>query len=147
MADDRGDLHASVAETMRGAGQRYTKNRRDVIQILEEAERPLTIPEILDGGDGLAQSSVYRNLAVLEETGVVHRVQSTDEWARYELAEDLTGHHHHLICSSCGSVDDFTVPPEMEESLHQVFDKVADRTGFTPEHHRLDLVGVCARCD
>lgn len=147
MADDRGDLHASVAETLRGAGQRYTKNRRDVIHILDEAERPLTIPEILDHGEGLAQSSVYRNLAVLEETGVVHRVQSTDEWARYELAEDLTGHHHHLICSSCGSVDDFTVPPEMEESLHQVFDSVAARTGFRPEHHRLDLVGVCARCD
>ena len=147
MADEGRDLHTSVAETLRDQGQRYTKNRRDVIEILATAERPLTIPDILGSGDDLAQSSVYRNLAVLEETGVVHRVQSTDEWARYELAEDLTGHHHHLICSSCGSVDDFTVPPEMEEALHGVFEGVAAATGFAPEHHRLDLVGTCNRCD
>jgi Fe2+ or Zn2+ uptake regulation protein len=141
------DLHAAVAESLRGADQRYTKNRRDVVQILDQAERPLTIPEILEHGEGLAQSSVYRNLAVLEETGVVHRVRSTDEWARYELTEDLTGHHHHLICSSCGSVDDFTVPGELEDALHKAFEDVAGATGFTPDDHRLDLVGTCVRCD
>lgn len=146
MPDERAELHRSVAESLRGAGQRYTKNRRDVIVILDAAERPLTIPEILEEGDGLAQSSVYRNLGVLEESGVVHRVRSTDEWARYELTEDLTGHHHHLICSSCGAVDDFTVPRELEEALHDTFDEVADDTGFAPEHHRLDLVGTCSRC-
>ena len=47
-------------------------------------------------------------------TGVV----STDEFARYELAEHLTDHHHHhLICTQCGQVADFTVPPEVEEAL------------------------------
>ena len=51
---------------------------------------------------------MYRNLVVLEQAGVVRRVTSTDDFARYELAEDLTEHHHHLICSSCGTVDDFT---------------------------------------
>lgn len=147
MSADQVDLHAAVADALRKAKQRYTKNRRDVVQILHQAERPLTIPEILEHGEGMAQSSVYRNLAVLEEGGVVHRVRSTDEWARYELTEDLTGHHHHLICSSCGAVDDFTVPPELEEALHHAFDDVAGATGFTPDDHRLDLVGTCSRCD
>jgi Fe2+ or Zn2+ uptake regulation protein len=147
MTTEQADLHAAVAESLRNASQRYTKNRRDVVHILDQAERPLTIPEILEHGEGLAQSSVYRNLAVLEESGVVHRVRSTDEWARYELTEDLTGHHHHLICSSCGNVDDFTVPPALEEALHHAFENVAGATGFTPDDHRLDLVGTCARCD
>lgn len=141
------DLHPTVAERLRGEDQRYTRNRRAVVEVLARGGRPLTIPEVLEADQRLAQSSVYRTLGVLEEAGVVHRVRSTDEWARYELAEDLTGHHHHLICSSCGSVDDFTVPSEMEAALHTVFDRVADTTGFVPEHHRLDLVGVCARCD
>ena len=67
------------------------------------------IPQILEVDRSLAQSSAYRNLAVLERAGVVHRIVTTDEFARYELAEDLTEHHHHLICRSCGSVADFTL--------------------------------------
>jgi Fe2+ or Zn2+ uptake regulation protein len=141
------DLHLTVDRTLRLGGQRYTPNRRVVVELLEDAGRPLTIAELLAAGDRLAQSSVYRNLAVLEEVGVVHRVAGGDEFARYELAEDLTEHHHHhLICSSCGAVADFTVSPQLEHSLQQAFSRVAHATGFQPERHRLDLVGVCATC-
>ena len=66
---------------------------------------------------GLAQSSAYRNLAVLERAGVVHRIVTSDEFARYELAEDLTHHHHHLICSTCGGVTDFEVSDAVEHEL------------------------------
>jgi Fe2+ or Zn2+ uptake regulation protein len=94
----------------------------------------------------MAQSSVYRNLAVLERAGVVHRIVTTDEFARYELAEDLTEHHHHLICASCGDVTDFTVPADVERSLEAALSTVAERSGFQVRHHRLDLVGTCPRC-
>lgn len=141
------DLHVAVDRLLRLAGQRYTTNRRAVVAVLAGAGRPLTIAEVLEAGHRLAQSSVYRNLAVLEEAGVVHRVAGGDEFARYELAEDLTDHHHHhLICSSCGAVADFTVSPQLERSLQHAFDKVAGDTGFHPERHRLDLVGTCAAC-
>ena len=141
------DLHAGVAGRLRADGQRYTPNRRAIVEILEGTERPLTIAEML-GSRRLAQSSLYRNLAVLESAKVVHRVTSTDEFARYELAEDLTDHHHHhLICASCGSVADFTVSPQLERTLEQAMTTVASATGFRPEHHRLDLVGVCRTCD
>ena len=89
---------------------------------------------------------MYRNLAVLEETGVVHRVHSSDDFARYELAEDLAGHHHHLICSSCGAVADFTVSAEVEATLAAAIENVSGATGFRAEHHRLDLVGRCRDC-
>ncbi len=127
-------------------GQRYTSNRRTVVGLLAGSDRPLTIPEILHVEPRLAQSSLYRTLALLEEVGVVHRVTGSDEFARYELAENLAGHHHHLICSACGSVVDFTVSPQLERSLHQALGRVADAQGFRPDHHRLDLVGVCAAC-
>ncbi|MCB1006732.1 MAG: transcriptional repressor [Acidimicrobiales bacterium] len=140
------DLHATVADRLAAADQRYTANRRAVVEVIEESERPLTIPEILEHRSGLAQSSLYRNLAVLEETGVVHRVHSSDDFARYELAEDLAGHHHHLICSSCGTVADFTVSADVEAVLAAAFEGVAGATGFRAEHHRLDLVGRCADC-
>ena len=142
----RDDLHTAVAERLRGSGQRYTANRRAVVEVLADAERPLTIPEVL-AGRGLPQSSAYRNVALLEETGVLHRVTSTDEFARFELAEDITDHHHHhLICSSCGGVDDFTVSPQLETALEDAMREVAAGTGFAPEHHRLDLLGRCRHC-
>jgi Fe2+ or Zn2+ uptake regulation protein len=141
------DLHAEIAGKLRGDGQRYTTNRRVIIDVLEAATRPLTIQEILDRRTSLAQSSAYRNLAVLEETGVVHRVVSSDEFARYELAEDLTDHHHHhLICRSCGAVADFTVAPEVESVLADALGRVSEDNEFSAEDHRLDLVGRCRRC-
>jgi Fe2+ or Zn2+ uptake regulation protein len=140
------DLHDVAAGRLEQDGQRYTTRRRALVEILAEADQPLTIPQVLQRRRGLAQSSVYRNLAVLQRAGVVHRIVTTDEFARYELAEDLTEHHHHLICSSCGDVADFTVPDNLEADLDRALGTVARRTGFTVDHHRLDLVGTCKTC-
>jgi Fe2+ or Zn2+ uptake regulation protein len=95
---------------------------------------------------GLAQSSAYRNLTVLENAGVVVRVITTDEWARFELSEDLTGHHHHMVCSVCGAVDDVRIPDSIEHELDAALARVAKKQGFTMAHHRLDVVGVCKSC-
>lgn len=140
------DLHETVAARLRSVGQRYTSGRRALVDQLAAATQPRTIPDIVVGGDErVPQSSAYRNLAVLEQAGVVHRIVTSGDFARYELAEDLTEHHHHLICSSCGAVEDFTAPPSLERTLHRVMDDVGG-TGFTAESHRLDLIGTCAGC-
>ncbi|HKY14740.1 MAG TPA: transcriptional repressor, partial [Microthrixaceae bacterium] len=93
-----------------------------------------------------AQSSAYRNLAELISADVVHRIVTSDEHARFELAEELTEHHHHLICVACGSVEDFTLAPDLEHALDTALDGVAGREGFAANHHRLDLVGRCQAC-
>lgn len=140
------DLHEITSERLVAEGQRYTRNRRAIVAILGAADRPLALAEVLELGDDLAQSSVYRNLAVLEDAGVVRRVAAADEFARYELAEDLTGHHHHLLCSGCGAVTDFTLPDDLERTVEAALTSVAAEAGFRGAHHRLDLVGLCARC-
>ncbi|CAN5138946.1 Fur family transcriptional regulator [soil metagenome] len=140
------DLHATVAERLQRVGQRYTRQRRSLVDLLADSDHPLSIPDILLLGGGLAQSSVYRNLAVLTQAKAVHRVITTDDFARYELVEDLSHHHHHLICSSCGGVEDFTASPQVERTVARAISEVASTTGFSPEHHRLDLIGVCSAC-
>lgn len=140
------DPHATAADRLRDDGQRYTTQRRALVGLLAAVDQPLTIPQLLERQPGLAQSSAYRNLAVLERAGVVHRIVTSDEFARYELAEDLTHHHHHLICSSCGEVTDFEVPPAVEADLEAALARAARRAGFQVRTHRLDLVGTCARC-
>jgi Fe2+ or Zn2+ uptake regulation protein len=140
------DVDRIASARLRHDGQRYTDNRRQLVHLLAAADVPLTIPEILERRRDLAQSSVYRNLAVLEQSGLVQKIVTSDEWARFELAEDLTEHHHHVICSSCGVVRDFTLSPRFERSISEALARVADETSFTVQSHRLDLVGVCPDC-
>jgi Fe2+ or Zn2+ uptake regulation protein len=140
------DIAQHVATKLDEIGQRFTSGRRMIVESLTAAQRPLSIPEILETTTGLAQSSAYRNLTVLENAGVVVRVITTDEWARFELSEDITGHHHHMVCSVCGAVDDVRIPDSIEHELDSALSKVASKAGFVMAHHRLDVVGVCKEC-
>jgi Fe2+ or Zn2+ uptake regulation protein len=146
MAASPDDVHEAVAIRLRRVGQRLTTNREALVETLATAPRPLTIPEILTRRRGLAQSSVYRNLVVLEDAGIVHRVVGTDDFARWELAEDLTGHHHHLICASCGRVEDVPASAGLERSVAAAAAAITRTTGFRTQRHRVDLVGLCKRC-
>lgn len=139
-------LHDTVTTRLRRVNQRMTGNRSALIEVLARSTRPLTIPEILDSRRGLAQSSVYRNLVVLEQAGVVHRIVTDHEFARYELAEDLTEHHHHLVCAVCGTVEDVPASAGLERSVKVASEQIARSTGFRTHHHRIDLVGLCRDC-
>ena len=71
---------------------------------------------------------------------------ANDEFTRFELAEDLTEHHHHLLCITCGKVIDVTLPAGFEQAVTQTIGALADAEGFQPQSHRLDVLGVCADC-
>jgi len=139
-------LHETVSGMLHGRQQRLTPTRRLIVDVLEASDRPLTIPEILEAQPTLAQSSAYRNLVVLEQARVVHRLVTHADFARYELAEDLTGHHHHLVCSNCGRVDDLPATSAVERAVAIAIEEAERHVGFRTEHHRLDLVGLCADC-
>jgi len=89
----------------------------------------------------LPQSSAYRNLVVLEQARVVHRLVTHADFARYELAEDLTGHHHHLVCDSCGLVMPFS-----DEALERAIDKLSERVPLRVSEHEIVLHGSCHDC-
>jgi Fe2+ or Zn2+ uptake regulation protein len=140
------DLTDRIVARLSAVGQRLTPKRATIVDVLARATRPLTIPEILAAGTELAQSSVYRNLVVLEEAGVVHRIVTSDEFARFELDEELTGHHHHLICTRCGTVEDVPAEAGLEDLLAETVSTIDSLTGFRTSAHRIDLVGLCSNC-
>jgi Fur family ferric uptake transcriptional regulator len=139
------DVDQIVAARLRPLGQRLTPRRRSLLEILRSARHPLTIHEILERGKSLAMSSAYRNLTVLEQAGLVHRVITGEDFARYELAEELTEHHHHLICSSCGLVRDMPTDVRIERVMRSVMSDMPVET-FTPQSHRIDVMGFCPDC-
>jgi Fur family ferric uptake transcriptional regulator len=140
------DLHRLVDLRLRAIGQRYTRSRRVLVEVLARADRPLTTAEILARRRDLPQSSAYRNLVALEEGDAVRRVAGNDQFSRYELAEDLIGHHHHLVCSSCGAVEDFTASLQLEQAMDRAMRDVVRSNRFAPETHHVQLRGLCSSC-
>ena len=141
------ELRKRIEGRLAEHGQRLTPGRTSLVRVLAAARRPLTIPELVDRDHTLAVSSVYRNLTALEAAGVVRRLLTDGEFAYYELADDLTGrHHHHVVCSNCGTIDDVEVSPKLEQGLVETANELARRIGFRTERHLIDLVGLCNRC-
>lgn len=144
---ERADVHRQAGQRLGTTEQRYTAKRKQLVDVLMDAGRPVTMPEILASAPGVPQSSAYRNLAVLAEAGVVRRVQGADDNGRFELAEGLSGHHHHhLVCTSCGSVTDIPATPQLERALSDAGAAAETGTGFAVIEHRIDLVGLCRSC-
>ena len=143
-------MHAEAIRKFNQHDQRYTSQRRLIVTVLAAADRPLIIQQLIKRASStkkvLAQSSLYRNLVVLESVGVVQRVFSTDEIVRYELNDEILGHHHHLVCSKCGEVLDVRIPEALELNLDAALLQIAKRSGFKLDQHRLDLIGRCSKC-
>jgi Fe2+ or Zn2+ uptake regulation protein len=142
----RGDIHDIAESKLATINQRYSSRRRRLVEALDRADHPLIATDIVAIDDDLPQSSVYRNLAVLEAAGVVVKVLTNGDRAAFELAEELKGHHHHLVCVQCGLVLDIDVPNEVEQSLDTGVAELVSQAGFVLVGHRLDLLGRCGNC-
>ncbi|MDH4278783.1 MAG: transcriptional repressor [Acidimicrobiia bacterium] len=141
------DLHAAVARRLERHDHRYTPGRRHLVETLARVARPVTLPQISSHSDELPQSSAYRNLEVLERCGVISRIAGSADHAHFELAEPLVDHHHHLVCVSCGSLQDVHLDDELEALVDAELAQAAAAAGFTPTNHSLDLHGYCHNCE
>lgn len=140
------DLHEFVEVLLRRIDQRYTTGRRALVGLLATSSRPLSISEIETHVPEIPRSSAYRHLSDLQRAGVVRRIAASDEFARFEMAEDFLHHHHHLLCSSCGQVIDVTPTPAFERTVTRMVNELSADQGFTATSHALDVIGHCANC-
>lgn len=126
---------------------RYTKGRQAVVAALAQASGPMSAAELSEElGSDSPLSSIYRTLSVLEDAGVVEHHLGAKGLTRFELAEWLTGHHHHLVCVECGSVEDVDIPAPQEESVRNLISEIAALASFHATDHALEIEGRCARC-
>ena len=143
----RPDTLTAAQHRLEANQARFTPARRMVIEALSRSSGPQSAADLgarLKGAIPL--SSLYRTLAVLEESEVIERFPDQAGVARYELAEWLTGHHHHITCVVCGTTSDVEVPKDLEASVSELVTEVGSRFSFEVTGHRLDLQGVCSQC-
>lgn len=143
----RTTLDRQVTGRLAEFGIRYTRGRRTVVEALSRADGPRSAAELsMAIGPAIPLSSLYRTLAVLEEAGVLSPHYSSPGLTRYELAEWLSGHHHHLVCINCGLVEDLPASDSVEKRLQEIVSGVALAAAFKETNHALEIEGQCARC-
>lgn len=142
------ELHAAAERRLARVGQRHTKQRRAILDLVAAAGRPVSVPDLQgDDGSDVSQSSLYRNLVVLESVGVLQRVTGAGNHDRFELSEALSGqHHHHLTCTVCGLVIDIPADPDVESAVAGESRRISAELSAVVTGHSLDLYGRCADC-
>ncbi len=129
---------ADAARALRGSGLRLSTPRRLVLQALFAAERPVAAAD-LARELSVDESSVYRNLEVLEHHGLVRHVHLGHSAGLYTLAgRDET---EYLYCERCA-----TLTPVSPKTLDAVRERIKRQLGFTARFTHFPLVGICDEC-
>jgi Fur family ferric uptake transcriptional regulator len=128
------------------AEQRHSGAAREaLLEQLEEQTCALSALEMEEAlrrrGRRVARASVYRILDELERLGLVQRVQVGQAMARYEPVRAGEGHHHHLVCDSCGRITPFRDP-----ALERVIESLSARLPMRVAEHEIVLRGACRNC-
>lgn len=119
--------------------------RHAVLELLGSQSCALSAPEIMQAlgavGRPVGRASIYRILDELERLHLIQKLQVGQSMARYEPRRGGAGHHHHLVCDSCGTVTPFT-DPELESAIT----KLSRRVPMRVEEHEIVLHGACQNC-
>lgn len=124
-------------------GYKITAQRRAVIDVVVSSRKhlaPSAVHEMVRlDCPAIGLVTVYRTLEMLYHLGLICRVHQ--EGKSYSYTLDPSGHHHHLVCTDCGTVVDFTDCP-----LEEMEQRIATETGFVIDDHLLQFAGHCQDC-
>lgn len=122
---------------------RNTRQRRAVAAILGDLEGFASAQEIHDilkrRGESVGLSTVYRNLQALADAAEVDALRNDEGEVLYRQCS--SGHHHHLVCRSCGRAVEVEGP-----TVERWADRVAAENGFSDIAHTLEIFGTCDAC-
>jgi Fur family transcriptional regulator, ferric uptake regulator len=140
------NVREEIDRRLAKSGQRWTKGRRLVLEALQGAGAPMSATELqAKVGPSVPLSSLYRIISDLVQANVLIKLEFAEGFARFELDEGLADHHHHLVCTECGSVADLELP-DLEIALDATSKPIKKRSGFQVVTHRLDFFGLCRDC-
>lgn len=133
---------AGLIDELSARGYKVTPQRRIILQVLADSSRHLSAEEIAEQVKkieaGISVATVYRNINLMVELGIVSKLDLHDGPARYELNQ---GHNHHLVCLGCGIAVKLDVCPMQDEIR-----KVIQENGFEVESHHFEITGYCREC-
>jgi Fe2+ or Zn2+ uptake regulation protein len=129
----------SIERDVARRGYRVTAPRRALLARMQAMGDHFTAEALVAASPGVGRATVFRTLRLLQDIGTLCQVVLDDGTLQYRLTTG--GHHHHIVCSQCGAVNDFS-----SCDIQALLDEIATRTGYDIEAHRLEVYGRCSQC-
>ena len=130
---------SNILAALEEHGSRMTWPRRELASMLAQKTDAFSAEEIVAGLPSLGRATIYRTLRLLVEVGILCKTAMPDGSPRYSL--DDAHHHHHLVCVTCGRIDEFRHP-----SVERMLRAMKDHVGSELVGHRLELYHRCSAC-
>ena len=131
-----------ILEKLKLEGYKYTGKRKAIIDLfIENPNRSFTAgavyDEVLPVYPKISPDTIYRTVSLLEDLGIIERLEFKEQASSYRL-RCQSSHHHHAVCMKCGrSTILETCPVEI----------LQDQLGeFLIESHKLEVYGTCKTC-
>lgn len=132
-------ISGAMERRLLAGGYRLTAPRRALIEAMQDLGERFTAEELVADAPTVGRATVFRTLRLLQDLGLVCQVVLPDGGLEYRI--DEAGHHHHLVCTECGAIGDFSGC-----DIDDLLAELARRTGYDIDRHRLEVYGRCARC-
>jgi Fur family ferric uptake transcriptional regulator len=133
----------SITKALRRHGYKLTPQRRAVVGTIASSPDHLTPSAIYQKihreRSDIGLVTIYRTLEILARLGLICELHAGGSCRSYTIG--APEHHHHLICSSCGEVVDFS-----GYDLSSLEERLSRETGFEIEDHLLEFIGLCQNC-
>ena len=129
----------AISLRLEALGHRVTPSRRAVIAAVLEQSDLFTVEDLLHQCSNAGRATVFRTIRLLTDVGTVCRVLLEDGSLRYRVSQ--RGHHHHLVCTSCGRVQDLD-----DCSVADVARDLSRQSGYEIDGHWLEFYGRCQPC-
>jgi Fur family zinc uptake transcriptional regulator len=130
-------------ERLKEQGFKLTGKRQMIVDILLEEDRYISAKELLERMQEvyprLSFDTVYRNLHLMKEEGILEESTFGDGGSKYRITCDTGHHHHHYICTVCGKT-------ELVEGCPMDALRITAPEGFQIKSHRFEIFGACAAC-
>jgi len=132
--------------------RRWTEPREAILQLLSRTTKHMSAKEIYATLQkfypGIGLTTVYRTLDLLFQMGLIHKLSFGDGHNRYEfISDEKAKHHHHLVCTSCGKIFNYSEFVDEELALvRKTEDRLEKKYNFQIEDHNIEFLGICEVC-
>ena len=132
----------TIDDLLKEKNLKVTKNRKIILKSLQKEENPISAEELFDKlkrENEIDLSTIYRNLNILEEKGVLLKTTNLDGINYYQI--NNSNHKHFLTCNNCHKK--FVIE---DCPIHELEEKIEKETGFIINGHNFEFTGICPDC-
>jgi len=138
----KGDFMTDYATLLKESGLKATFQRMNMLESIDKRghmSNDAIYEEVVKRHPSLSLATVYKNIILMVENGVLVEVPIEGQKSKYELVKD---DHIHLVCTECGEVED----KPNNENADALFSSMTENENFALRKQQINLYGVCAHC-